>query len=79
MPGLRLGGGGEDGESTSAARAGWSARPSGSSGCATSSPAPALDIEGLGARTIEDFFADGLVHSPADIFRLREKQDQCAA
>jgi DNA ligase (NAD+) len=36
----------------------------------------ALDIEGLGARTIEEFFADGLVHSPADIFRLREKQDR---
>jgi DNA ligase (NAD+) len=33
----------------------------------------ALDIEGLGAKTIEDFFADGLVHSPADIFRLKDK------
>jgi DNA ligase (NAD+) len=35
----------------------------------------ALDIEGLGAKTIEDFFADGLVHSPADIYRLGDKTD----
>jgi len=34
----------------------------------------ALDIEGLGAKQIEDFFRDGLVHSPADIFRLTEEQ-----
>jgi DNA ligase (NAD+) len=38
----------------------------------------ALDIEGLGAKTIEDFFADGLVHSPADIFRLKDKIDLLA-
>ena len=31
----------------------------------------ALDIEGMGMKTIEAFFADGLVHSPADIFRLK--------
>jgi DNA ligase (NAD+) len=30
----------------------------------------ALDVEGLGATHIEAFFADGLVRSPADIFRL---------
>ena len=30
----------------------------------------ALDIEGLGLVTIESFFRDGLLQSPADIFRL---------
>jgi DNA ligase (NAD+) len=35
----------------------------------------ALDIEGMGMKTIESFFADGLVHSPADIFRIRDKAD----
>ena len=34
----------------------------------------ALDIEGLGLVQIEDFFRDGLVHAPADIFRLTEEQ-----
>jgi DNA ligase (NAD+) len=34
----------------------------------------AMDIEGLGAKQIDDFFHDGLVHSPADIFRLTEEQ-----
>ena len=32
----------------------------------------ALDIEGLGTKQIEDFFADGLIAAPADIFRLTE-------
>jgi DNA ligase (NAD+) len=35
----------------------------------------ALDIDGFGGKTVEAFFADGLVHSPADIFRLHEKAD----
>ena len=36
----------------------------------------AFDIEGLGLVHIESFFRDGLVHSPADIFRLRERRDE---
>ena len=31
----------------------------------------AMDIDGLGERTIREFFDEGLVHGPADIFRLR--------
>lgn len=34
----------------------------------------ALDIEGLGLLQIEQFFQDGLIASPADIFRLTEEQ-----
>jgi len=34
----------------------------------------AMDIRGLGFQQIEDFFNDGLIHAPADIFRLREEQ-----
>jgi DNA ligase (NAD+) len=34
----------------------------------------ALDIEGLGLVHIESFFRDGLLQSPADIFRLHEKR-----
>jgi DNA ligase (NAD+) len=30
----------------------------------------AMDIEGLGARTIQEFFDDGLLRNPGDIFRL---------
>ena len=33
----------------------------------------ALDIEGLGITNIENFFHDGLIRSPADIFRLTEE------
>ena len=33
----------------------------------------ALDIDGLGITTIEAFFRDGLVATPADIFRLTEE------
>jgi DNA ligase (NAD+) len=36
----------------------------------------ALDIEGLGLVHIESFFKDGLLASPADIFRLREKREE---
>lgn len=36
----------------------------------------AFDIEGLGAKQIAAFFADGLVHSPADLFQLRARQER---
>jgi DNA ligase (NAD+) len=36
----------------------------------------AMDIEGMGGVTIESFFRDGLVHSPADIFRLHARRDE---
>ena len=35
----------------------------------------ALDIEGLGEKTIDEFFALGWLESPADIFRLRKRRD----
>ena len=34
----------------------------------------ALDIEGLGITNIENFFADGLIARPADIFRVTAAQ-----
>jgi DNA ligase (NAD+) len=34
----------------------------------------ALDIEGLGEKTIEEFFGLGWLHSPADIFRLKSRK-----
>ena len=36
----------------------------------------ALDIEGLGDKTIEEFFGLGWLESPADIFRLRARRDE---
>jgi DNA ligase (NAD+) len=36
----------------------------------------AMDIEGLGATTVETFFHDGLLHAPADIFRLHARREQ---
>ena len=36
----------------------------------------ALDIEGLGEKTIAEFFALGWLQSPADIFRLHSRRDQ---
>ncbi|HAA92883.1 MAG TPA: DNA ligase (NAD(+)) LigA [Rhodospirillaceae bacterium] len=35
----------------------------------------AFDIEGFGAKHIESFYEDGLVNTPADIFRLAEQGD----
>jgi DNA ligase (NAD+) len=39
----------------------------------------ALDIEGLGEKTIDEFFARGWLESPADIFRLHERKDEILA
>ena len=39
----------------------------------------AFDIEGLGARQIDQFVALGWVRRPADIFRLAERRDDLAA
>lgn len=33
----------------------------------------AFDIEGMGAKIIEEFYHDGLIKTPGDIFRLEEK------
>ena len=33
----------------------------------------AFDIEGLGAKQVEQFYSDGWIKEPADIFRLRER------
>ncbi|PZO86636.1 MAG: NAD-dependent DNA ligase LigA, partial [Micavibrio aeruginosavorus] len=33
----------------------------------------AFDIEGMGAKIIEEFYEDGLIKTPGDIFRLEEK------
>ncbi|QZD88100.1 NAD-dependent DNA ligase LigA [Qipengyuania psychrotolerans] len=39
----------------------------------------ALDIDGLGEKTIDQFFALGWLESPADIFRLRERREEILA
>jgi DNA ligase (NAD+) len=39
----------------------------------------ALDIEGLGEKTIAQFFALGWLESPADIFRLKERRAEILA
>lgn len=39
----------------------------------------ALDIDGLGERTIDEFFALGWLESPADIFRLRKRREDILA
>jgi DNA ligase (NAD+) len=40
---------------------------------------PALDIEGLGEKSVQDFFDAGWLESPADIFRLRQRRDSILA
>ncbi len=39
----------------------------------------ALDIEGLGEKTIDEFFAKGWLESPADIFRLKQRKEDILA
>jgi len=39
----------------------------------------ALDIDGLGEKTIDQFFALGWLESPADIFRLRMRREEILA
>ncbi len=38
----------------------------------------AFDIEGLGEKTVREFFADRLIASPADIFRLKDREAEIA-
>ncbi|HSR67002.1 MAG TPA: NAD-dependent DNA ligase LigA [Acidobacteriota bacterium] len=39
----------------------------------------AMDIRGLGGKTIEKFVQEGLVKSPADLYRLKDKDEQILA
>jgi DNA ligase (NAD+) len=39
----------------------------------------AFDIDGLGEKSIREFFAAGWLHSPADLFRLPEREADIAA
>jgi len=39
----------------------------------------ALDIEGLGEKSIQEFFEIGWLQSPADIFRLRRRREELVA
>ena len=38
----------------------------------------AFDIDGLGEKTIQEFYAEGWLHSPADLFRLPEREEEIA-
>ena len=39
----------------------------------------AMDVEGLSEMTIEKFIARGMIHEPADIFKLRDHRDEIVA
>ena len=38
----------------------------------------AFDIDGLGEKTIQEFFAEDWLHGPADLFHLPEREDEIA-
>ena len=40
---------------------------------------PAFDIEGLGEKTVREFYEEGWLHSPADLFRLPAREADIAA
>jgi DNA ligase (NAD+) len=40
---------------------------------------PAFDIDGLGVKTVQEFFAEGWLSSPADLFRLPAREKEIAA
>jgi DNA ligase (NAD+) len=39
---------------------------------------PAFDIDGLGEKTVQEFFAEGWLSSPADLFRLPAREKEIA-
>jgi DNA ligase (NAD+) len=39
---------------------------------------PAFDIDGLGEKTIQEFYNEGWLHGPADLFKLPERQADIA-
>jgi DNA ligase (NAD+) len=39
---------------------------------------PAFDIDGLGEKTIREFYEEGWLHSPADLFRLPDREAEIA-
>ena len=39
---------------------------------------PAFDIDGLGEKTIQEFYTEGWLHGPADLFRLPEREPEIA-
>ena len=40
---------------------------------------PAFDIDGLGEKTVQEFYDEGWLHSPADLFRLPAREAEIAA
>jgi DNA ligase (NAD+) len=39
---------------------------------------PAFDIDGLGTKTIQEFYTEGWLHGPADLFKLPEREAEIA-